>query len=110
MGIQLYLRIIALLALECCEQISFANSARTQYLWAWRGAGIGFHLTGAFFWYWLISVVPLGIAVPLHAGSYMLVAIAARLVWAERLSVNKIAGIGAIIAGLILMCRDLSWV
>ncbi len=98
------------IALETLEQIAFKASesagggAQTDRL-AWHphvftGLGIVCYILHMAAWFWVLAVLPLGIALPLMGASYVTVALASRLLFAEEIQPQRWVGIALIMAGL----------
>ncbi|MGH8217598.1 MAG: SMR family transporter [Steroidobacteraceae bacterium] len=80
-----------------------AASTLLQQLPLW--AGLGCYGISVFLWVGALSRVPVSIAYPLLSIGYVVNAFAAAALFGEALSAAKLAGIGLIIAGVLLLTR-----
>ncbi len=78
-----------------------AHLLREAPLWA----GLACYGISVFLWVGGLSRVPVSIAYPLLSIGYVINAFAAAALFGEALSVPKLAGIGLIIAGVLLLTR-----
>lgn len=67
----------------------------------WLGF-LGFGL-GAVFWLAVLSRVPLSLAYPILALSYFVVVIEARLILRERVTWQRLLGVGVIVVGVVIV-------
>ena len=74
-----------------------------QFLNAFTMGGLACYGVGAIFYIVAIKRIPVSIAFPSVALSYVLVAIAAHLLWQEALGWQQFAGIGLIAAGILVL-------
>lgn len=108
-----------LIAVETLSQIAFRLSAtRTGALdfsvpslaaaasspWLWLAGGC--YLTGFVAWMLILQGSSLSRAFPASAAVFIATMIAARVVFAEPLSIGKLAGCGIIVAGIVLLGPD----
>ena len=74
-----------------------------QFLSGYTIAGLAAYAVGAICYIVAIKRIPVSIAFPSVALSYVLVAIAAHLLWNEALGWQQFAGIGLIAAGILVL-------
>lgn len=74
-----------------------------QFLNPFTIGGLAAYGLGAIFYIVAIKRIPVSIAFPSVALSYVLVAIAAHLLWQEALGWQQFAGIGLIAAGILVL-------
>ncbi|HTX23658.1 MAG TPA: transporter [Steroidobacteraceae bacterium] len=78
-----------------------AHLLRTPPLWA----GLGCYAVSVVLWVGGLSRAPVSIAYPLVSIGYIINAFAAAALFGEALSVAKLAGIGLIVAGVLVLTR-----
>ena len=66
----------------------------------WLTTGVGLHLLVLIAWLWLLTILPLGVALPLRGASYLTIALAGRLVLSERVGRRYLLGVCMIVIGL----------
>jgi len=81
--------------------IAAAQLLKQPPLWA----GLACYGISVFLWVGALSRVPVSIAYPMLSIGYVVNAFAAAALFGEALSVTKLAGIGLIIAGVLLLTR-----
>ena len=81
--------------------VAAAHLIKQPPLWA----GLACYGVSVFLWVGALSRVPVSIAYPLLSIGYVVNAFAAAALFGEALSVTKLAGIGLIIAGVLLLTR-----
>jgi multidrug transporter EmrE-like cation transporter len=81
--------------------IAAAHLLEQPPLWA----GLACYGISVFLWVGALSRVPVSVAYPLLSIGYVVNAFAAAALFGEVLSVTKLAGIGLIIAGVLLLTR-----
>ncbi len=90
---------------ETAEHVAYSLAGhRPIYRTAWIACGIGVHLMLLAAWLWLLTVLPLGMALPLRGADYLTIALAGRVLFHEQLTQRSWIGIVAIIGGLALIC------
>ena len=72
----------------------------------WVLLGIGFYVTGMFFWLMVLSRVDLSFAYPMLSLSYVLVLGSSWLLLGESLSALRIVGVLAIMAGVAVVSQS----
>lgn len=78
-----------------------AQLLRTLPLWC----GLGCYAVSVFVWLGALSRVPVSIAYPMLSIGYIVNAFAAAALFGEPLSLAKVAGIGLVVAGVIVLAR-----
>jgi multidrug transporter EmrE-like cation transporter len=78
-----------------------AELLRAPPLWV----GLGCYGVSVFLWVAVLSRVPVSVAYPLLSIGYIVNAFAAAALFGEALSAAKLAGIGLIVAGVLLLTR-----
>ncbi len=68
--------------------------------------GITMYLILLLSWFYLLTMIPLGIATPLMGASYITVTIASKIIFKEQISLIHWIGIAAIISGLTLIYKS----
>ncbi|HUN28107.1 MAG TPA: SMR family transporter [Steroidobacteraceae bacterium] len=81
--------------------VAAVQLARALPLWG----GLACYAVSVFLWVGALSRVPVSIAYPMLSIGYIVNAFAAAALFGEALSVAKIAGIGLIVAGVVLLAR-----
>jgi len=81
--------------------IAAAHLLKQAPLWA----GLACYGISVFLWVGALSRVPVSIAYPLLSIGYVVNAFAAAALFGEALSATKLAGIGLIVAGVLLLTR-----
>jgi multidrug transporter EmrE-like cation transporter len=79
-----------------------AHLLRTLPLWA----GLSCYGISVFLWVGALSRVPVSVAYPMLSIGYVVNAFLAAILFGEALSAAKLAGIGLIIAGVLLLARS----
>jgi small multidrug resistance pump len=80
-----------------------ADGVLAQFLDPFTLGGLAAYGLGAIFYILAIKRIPVSIAFPSVSLSYVLVAIAAHLLWQEALGWQQFAGIGLIAAGILVL-------
>ncbi len=97
-------------ALETGEQLAYRCGAPRQPFarrrWSWIGFGVSLHVAGLTAWLWLLSVLPLGVALPMMGVNYAVIALAGRTFFSERLDTRHWCAIGSIVLGVGLVWLD----
>jgi multidrug transporter EmrE-like cation transporter len=81
--------------------IAAAHLLKQPPLWA----GLACYGISVFLWVGALSRVPVSVAYPLLSIGYVVNAFAAATLFGEALSATKLAGIGLIVAGVVLLTR-----
>lgn len=91
-------------ALETFQQIvySFSEKCPDKRL-IYIGSGIIAYLLMLLAWFWLLTILPLGIASPIMGASYITVSIAGKIFFGEKIDIKRWCGILTIISGLALI-------
>jgi len=109
------LRIVLLVAgcvsLETCEQILYRFAGRIggrgRKYWTRIAPAIAAHIARLCLWYLLLSALPLGEAVPLLGINFLMVALAGRLIFRERIDARRWLGTALVIAGFVMVAARL---
>ena len=90
--------------LETMEQIFYRLAGRQHKRYAvYVSLAVALHLIGLTFWYWLLKLVPLSIALPMMGLSYATIALASYYFFNEKIRMRRWVGIACIIFGFILI-------
>ena len=91
-------------AIETVEQLLYRFAGRNARLYIpVITLAITLHLTGMAFWYILLKLLPLGIALPLSGLSYATIALTSCYCFGEKVSWRRGLGITFIILGFVLI-------
>jgi small multidrug resistance pump len=82
-----------------------AATTFAQFLQPFTIVGLGFYGMAAIFYIIAIKRIPLSLAFPTVSMSYVVVAVAAHLLWDEPLGPRQFAGIALIAGGIIVLHR-----
>ena len=86
---------------ETLQQISYSLAGKQpDKKFLFFGLGIFFYLIMLIAWYWLLAILPLGIATPLMGASYATVCLASNIFFKEQVDLKHWGGIALIIIGL----------
>ena len=89
---------------ETLQQLSYSLAGKNpEKRFIFLGFGIFFYLVMLIAWYWLLTILPLGVATPLMGASYITVCLASNIFFKEQVDFKHWGGIGLIIIGLILI-------
>ncbi len=86
---------------ETLQQLSYSQAGKnsnTKIKFLTLGVGCYFMMLVT--WYWLLNLLPLGVATPLMGASYITVALGSKLFFKEQITLVHWVGIIAIITGL----------
>ncbi|QTF10874.1 EamA family transporter [Brenneria izadpanahii] len=89
--------------LSCAGQMcqkQAAHQARRASLMGWLLASLGFLICGMATWLLVLQRLPVSLAYPMLSINFILVAVAARLFWREKLSSLQWIGTLLIVAGV----------
>ncbi len=90
--------------LETFQQLSYSMSRKApDKSVIFLSLGIIFYFLFLLSWFWLLSILPLGVATPLLGTSYITVAIASKVLFKEEIDTLRWIGIIAIVSGLTLI-------
>ncbi len=102
----------AVLSLAACvvfdtgEHVAYGLVGRKPHQRAaWIALGVGLHVIALLVWLWLLTLMPLGRALPLRGGGYITIALAGRLLFNEWVGMAAWAGIALIVVGVALICQ-----
>ena len=93
--------VILCIVFETLQQLSYSQAGKdsnTQIKFLVLGISCYFMMLVA--WYWLLNLLPLGVATPLMGASYMTVALGSKFFFKEKITVIHWTGILAIMIGL----------
>ena len=86
---------------ETLQQLSYSLAGKQpDKKFLFFGLGIFFYLTILISWYWLLTILPLGIATPLMGASYATVCLVSSIFLKEQIDFKHWGGIALIIIGL----------
>ncbi|HEY9746506.1 MAG TPA: EamA family transporter [Oculatellaceae cyanobacterium] len=92
---------------ETCQQIAFSLSGRLKaQKWRWLILGAVCYLVELFFWFRVLELLPLGIAVPLISANYITVSLASHFLFGEHLDVRHWGGIACIVLGMVFIAQQ----
>ncbi len=92
---------------ETFQQICYKQSKKTpKKKILFISLGIAFYLMLLVTWFYLLTMIPLGIATPLMGASYITVTIASKVIFKEQIDFLHWFGIATIIGGLILIYKS----
>ena len=92
---------------ETLQQLSYSLAGKyTDKKIFFLGFGMFFYLIMLLAWYWLLTILPLGVAVPLMGASYATVCLASTIFFKEQIDFKHWGGIGLIIIGLGLISMN----
>ncbi|AUG98847.1 4-amino-4-deoxy-L-arabinose-phosphoundecaprenol flippase subunit ArnE [Pectobacteriaceae bacterium CE70] len=105
-----YVLIVVVSLLSCAGQLSQKQAACGQHtgshhrhILLWMGISILLLGLAMLLWLVVLQRVPVGIAYPMLSLNFILVALAAHVLWREAISWRQIVGIVFIVAGIVLM-------
>lgn len=100
--------VIGCVIFETGQQVAFSLSGRipTQK-WQWLITGAICYLIQLLFWFWMLKLLPLGVAVPLIAANYITVSLASHFLFRESLNVQHWMGIGCIVFGIAMIAQGM---
>jgi drug/metabolite transporter (DMT)-like permease len=103
------LGIAATIILETAQQLLFkyASEAKSpKPLWTIAGAGL--YVPQQLCWMFTLTLLPLAFAAPFLGASYVAVPFSSSLIFKERISSVRWLGICLIVAGIMLISREMS--
>ncbi|MBY0403957.1 MAG: EamA family transporter [Cyanobacteria bacterium] len=89
--------------LETVEQLAYNASSVWSRRKLWLSLGITCHMIGLGLWFWLLTFIPLGVAVPLMGANYITVAFASQYLFHEKVTPVRWMGIACIVLGLMMV-------
>jgi len=100
----LWLLIAACVLIETVEQCLYRLAGRRRAQWVrFVAPDIVLHICGLALWLNVISKRPLGEVLPLMGANFVTVALAGRVFFGERLTPRRLAGVGLVAAGFVLV-------
>ena len=101
---QALLPLILCIGLETAEHTTYGLAGcQPHRRFTWITLGVGLHLMLLAVWCWLLTLLPLGVAVPLASASYLTIALAGQVVLRERVNRRCWIGIISIVLGMVLI-------
>ena len=105
-----YLALIAAILIGACGQLLLKEGAggasfRAQFLSPYTLVGLSAYAVAAIAYIVAIRRIPLSLAFPSVAASYVLVAVAAHYLWGEMLGWRQFAGMALVGAGIFMLHR-----
>lgn len=95
---------------ETLEQAQYKLAARhPEARWRWWAGGIVCHVAGFVMWFYLLSKLPLGIALPLTGLCYVTTAIGSKVLLSEKIGPLRQLGMALILGGLVVLWLDGGW-
>ena len=100
--------VVGCVIFETGQQVAFSFSGRipTQK-WQWLITGALCYLIELLFWFWMLKLLPLGIAVPLIAANYITVSLASHFMFQESLNFQHWVGVGCIVFGIMMIAQGM---
>lgn len=96
-----YLMLFVCIVTETLEQVFFKLSEQSPHRqFLYTSAGVLFYGLHMLAWFWVLTILPLGVALPLMGASYITVALASQLLFGEKIQRQRWMGIFLIIVGL----------
>jgi drug/metabolite transporter (DMT)-like permease len=93
---------------ETGQQVAFRLSGRLPaQRWQWLAVGVTCYLVELLFWFRVLQLLPLGVAVPLLSANYVTVSLASYFLFQERLNFQHWAGIACIMTGIALTAQGM---
>jgi drug/metabolite transporter (DMT)-like permease len=106
-----FLLIAGCIILETIEQILYRLGGRAHeqkhHYWTFVAPGVAVHLIRLALWYLLLSRVQLGLAIPLLGANYLVIALAGRYLFNERVDARRWLGTALVLAGFILVAMSM---
>ena len=100
--------VVGCVTLETCQQVAFSQSGRiSEQKMRWLLVGIACYLGELIFWFWLLTLLPLGIATPLVAANYVTVSLLSHWLFKEKLDRWHWLGIACILWGIFIISRGM---
>ncbi len=88
------------IGIETAQQVAFSLAgSRPHQRFLWLPLGISLHLVLVALWCRLLTILPLGVALPLSAASYLTIALASQVWLKERVSRQRWIGIVSMVVG-----------
>lgn len=102
----MWLLIVLVSLLSCAAQLcqkQAAHSDQRRLLLRWLALSVLLLGIGMLIWLVVLQRVPVSVAYPMLSINFVLVALAARIIWRERLNAVQLFGTLLIVAGVALM-------
>jgi drug/metabolite transporter (DMT)-like permease len=103
------LGIAATIILETAQQLAFkygSEAERPRPLWMMAGAGL--YIPQQLCWMFTLTLLPLAFAAPFLGASYVCVPFSSSILFKEKISPKRWLGICLIVAGIMLISREMS--
>lgn len=98
--------IVLCVAAETAQQMFYrAAGLRPRRRWAFISLGVSSYVFEQTCWYLLLRRQELGVVLPLMGASYATIAMGSAWLFKEKITLPQWAGIGCIMAGVILISR-----
>ena len=98
------LPLVLCMLFETAEHVSYSLAGDPGHRRVrWLATGVGLHLLLLIAWLWLLTILPLGVALPLRGASYITIVLAGRILLSERVGRRCLLGVGTIVVGLALV-------
>ncbi len=92
------------LGIETAEQLAFSLAgSRFHQRFLWLAFGISLHLVLVALWCRLLTILPLGVALPLSGASYLTIALASQVWLKERVGRQRWIGVVSMVIGFALI-------
>ncbi len=89
---------------ETSEQFAYNLAGKMpKYRYSWIGLAVLLHIILLVFWFLALKLLPLSIAMPLLATTYVTVALGSRIFFKEEIDLRRWIGIISIVGGVILI-------
>lgn len=94
--------------METFEQVCFKFAAKQpEHAKRWYVSGILGYIFHMVVWFWVLSILPLGFALPLMGASYITVALASQIFLGETITRRRWKGIVLVVIGFALVWSEL---
>ncbi len=101
---QAMLPLASCVGVETAQQVAFSLAgSRPQQRFSWLAFGISLHLVLVGLWCQLLTILPLGVALPLSGASYLTVTFVSQALLKERVNQQRWIGVASIAIGFALI-------
>jgi len=101
---QAILPLTGCIGIETVQQVAFSLAgSRLHQRFLWLALGISLHLVLVALWCRLLTILPLGIALPLSGASYLTIALVSQVWLKERVNRQRWIGVVSIVIGFALI-------
>lgn len=101
-----WLMISACILCETTEQCLYRTASRAGARWKYIAPAVAIHLAAMAVWLLLLRHAPLGLVLPLTGANFVTIAVAGRLLFGERMTGRRWAGVALVIAGFALIAAN----